>query len=726
MKYIYLIPLFPLLGFLFNFVVGVRVLGRKPSGEGHGHDAHAGGSHPSPIIGVVACGAVALSFLVAMFAIVQASGAPEHTIVEKLWTWIPGGAAETTAGTALFQVDWSYQVDPLSSVMLLVVTFVGFFIHVYSTGYMSHDPGYARYMSYLNLFMFAMLTLILGANYLMLFVGWEGVGLCSYLLIGFWFDRQSASDAGKKAFIVNRIGDVGFALGAFLIFMTFGSLEFAKVMPLAAKMPVEYAWTGALTIIALSLFFGACGKSAQLPLYVWLPDAMEGPTPVSALIHAATMVTAGVYLLARSSAIFAHAPNALFVVAVVGAATAFFAATIGLFQHDIKRVLAYSTVSQLGYMFLACGVGAFTAAIFHLATHAFFKALLFLGSGSVIHGMSGEQDMRKMGGLRAKMPKTHLTMLIGCIAIAGIPPLAGFFSKDEILWSAYKIGGYGQIVWGVGVVTAAMTAFYMFRLYRMTFSGEFRGGHEVEHHVHESPASMTIPLQVLAVGSVVAGFAGIPHVIDVFHVGNRLERWLEPVLENAQATLFGAAHATEHAASAVFAHVVHDTSTELTLMAGSVLLAAVAILLAWKVFGGDAAAVDARIARSLGGLHTLVLNKYYVDEIYNKIFVRGLALGGGNALWANDRYVIDGGDGKVRPGFGVNGVAWLCRDILAKLSNLWDKWIVDGLVNLVAFVLDNFSYVFRAIQNGFVQDYAFGMIVGVFFIIGAFFFLGLN
>ena len=452
MKFVFLIPLFPLLGFLFNFFVGVRAL-RRARDEGHGHGHHAHGVHVPPpgYIGFVAAGAVGLSFVVALIAVMAAQGAPEHTLVETLWTWIPGGAAPTAHGPMPFTVDWAYQVDPLSSVMLLVVTFVGFFIHVYSIGYMGHDPGYARYMSYLNLFMFAMLTLVLGANYAVLFVGWEGVGLCSYLLIGFWFEKQSATNAGMKAFIVNRIGDAGFALGMFLIFTTFGTLDFRTVMEHAAEMPVEWAWGGTLTVIALSLFVGAAGKSAQIPLYVWLPDAMEGPTPVSALIHAATMVTAGVYMVARSSAIFAHAPKAMFVVALVGALTAIFAASIGLVQNDIKRVLAYSTVSQLGYMFLACGVGAFAAGVFHLMTHAFFKALLFLGSGSVIHAMSGEQDMRQMGGLKAKLPWTHRTMLMGCIAIAGVPPLAGFFSKDEILWSAYKIGGYGTYVWAMGL-----------------------------------------------------------------------------------------------------------------------------------------------------------------------------------------------------------------------------------------------------------------------------------
>jgi NADH-quinone oxidoreductase subunit L len=544
-----------------------------------------------------------------------------------------------------------------------------------------------------------------------LFVGWEGVGLCSYLLIGFWFEKQSASDAGKKAFIVNRIGDAGFVLGMFLIWMTVGSVDFRAVAAAVAQLPVEHAWTGTLTMAALFLFVGACGKSAQIPLYVWLPDAMEGPTPVSALIHAATMVTAGVYMVARSSAIYAHAPNAMFVVAVVGALTAVLAASIGLAQHDIKRVLAYSTVSQLGYMFLACGVGAFTAAVFHLATHAFFKALLFLGSGSVIHGMSGEQDMRRMGGLKSRMPVTHLTMLIGCIAIAGIFPFAGFFSKDEILWSAFKVGGYGRWVWGIGVVTAAMTAFYMFRLYHMTFSGGFRGSAEQLQHLHESPPSMTIPLRVLAAGSVIAGFAGIPHVIDLLHVGNLIEHWLEPTLAAANETL----------TQTVLAHSAHGTSLELGLMALSLAVAGAGILAAGAVFKNDAATADARLASSLGGLHGLLLNKYYVDELYNAVFVRGLALGGGTTFWSVDRHLIDGGDGQVRPAWplSVNGIAWMCRDVVAKLSDWWDRWIVDGILcKLTDNVFDNFSYVFRALQNGLVQNYALMMLILMLFMVG--------
>jgi NADH-quinone oxidoreductase subunit L len=703
--FLYLIPLLPLVGFLFNSTVGVRWLSPRRGGHA-GHD----GDHPapSPIVGLVACGSVALSFLVAVAAVFKAHAAADHTIVETLWTWLPGGAAEAVvhgvAGVVPFQVDWAYQLDPLSSVMILVVTFVGLLIHIYSVGYMAHDPGYARYMSYLNLFMFAMLTLVLGANYAVLFVGWEGVGLCSYLLIGFWFEKQSAADAGKKAFIVNRIGDAGFLLGMFLVFVTFGSLDFRTVFAQASHMPVEHAWTGTLTLIGIGLFVGACGKSAQLPLYVWLPDAMEGPTPVSALIHAATMVTAGVYMVARSATIYAHAPNALFVVAVVGAATAVFAASIGLVQNDIKRVLAYSTVSQLGYMFLACGVGAFAAGIFHLATHAFFKALLFLCSGSVIHGMSGEQDLRRMGGLKEKMPVTHLTMFIGCLAIAGVPFLAGFFSKDEILWSAFKVGGYGQVLWAVGLVTAGMTAFYMFRLFYMTFHGSFRGTPEQAAHVHESPSSMTVPLAVLAGGSVLAGYVGLPAVTGL---PNLFERFLEPSIEPAH-----------HALGEVFAAPEWGSVVEWELMAASVLVALLGIF-AGRLFYKTRPEIAGRLAAVFAAPHRVLLNKYYVDELYGAVFVRGAALGGGRGLHAVDRYLVDGGDGEVRPGLGVNGVAWLARDIVARLSNFWDRVVVDGLVNLTAFALDNFSYLFRAVQNGLVQHYALVMLIGIFLMIGA-------
>jgi NADH-quinone oxidoreductase subunit L len=704
--YLFLIPLFPLLGFLFNLTIGVRVLGRR---KGHdSHDDHGHEAHPSPAVGLVAAGTVFLSLLVAVWAVVQAQGAPGHAIVETLWTWLPGGAAETAvqggSGVTPFTVEWSYLLDPLSSVMVLFVTFVGFLIHVYSIGYMGHDPGYARYMAYLNLFMFAMLTLVLAANYAVLFVGWEGVGLCSYLLIGFWFHRDSASKAGMKAFIVNRIGDAGFLVGMFLVFFTFGTFDFRAVMEAVAGMPVEWAWGGTLTLIGLLLFVGAVGKSAQLPLFVWLPDAMEGPTPVSALIHAATMVTAGVYMVARSAPIYAHAPRAMATVAIVGAATAIFAATIGLAQNDIKRVLAYSTVSQLGYMFLACGVGAFAAGIFHVFTHAFFKALLFLGSGSVIHALSGEQDMRNMGGLRSKLPWTHATMLVACLAIAGVPPLAGFFSKDEILWSAYRVGGYGRWVWAVGAAAAALTAFYMFRLYWMTFGGRFRGTDEQERHLHESPPTMVVPLQILALGSILAGFLGVPAVLGG---GNFVEHFMEPAFEQAR-----------HALGEVFVTPVPGHGVEWGLMGLSVGIALAGILVATGFYRG-AFEIPSRLAAAFPGLYRTILNKYWVDELYGAVFVRGLALGGGSALFANDRFVIDGGDGEVRMGLGVNGAAWGVRDVFARLSNFWDRWVVDGAVNLTAFVLDNLSYAARAVQTGLVQNYALSMLIGIFLLIAA-------
>jgi NADH-quinone oxidoreductase subunit L len=460
-------------------------------------------------------------------------------------------------------------------------------------------------------------------------------------------------------------------------------------------------------VIALCLFVGATGKSAQLPLFVWLPDAMEGPTPVSALIHAATMVTAGVYMVARSSAIYSRAPKAMFVVALVGALTAVMAASIGLVMNDIKRVLAYSTVSQLGYMFLACGVGAFAAGIFHLMTHAFFKALLFLGSGSVIHAMSGEQDMRKMGGLKSKLPWTHRTMLVGCLAISGFPLLAGFFSKDEILWSAYKVGGYGQIVWGMGFVVAAMTAFYMFRLYHMTFSGTFRGTEEQAHHVHESPRTMVLPLQVLAVGSVFAGLLGVPAVLGQ-PVGfpQFFERFTEPVFDPIHDAL-----------REVFTQPAPTHGMEWTLMAASVAVGLAGIFLA-TVFFEIHPEFPGRVAGALGPVYRLLVNKYYVDEIYDRLFVRGLALGGGRALYTVDRYVVDGGDGEVRPGLGVNGIAWAVRNVIAGGSNLFDRWVVDGLVNLTALVLDNLSYVARSLQNGLVQHYALSMLIVILFMIG--------
>ncbi|MEE9264169.1 MAG: NADH-quinone oxidoreductase subunit L, partial [Vicinamibacteria bacterium] len=520
----WLIPLLPGLGAAINGLLGKRL--------------------PKSLVSAVACGSIGASFLLALgsfFGIFWSGGGAAVETV-KLFTWIPGmGVPMVDGSLADLNIAWEYRLDSLSMVMTLVVTGVGFLIHVYSIGYMSHDEGYARYFSYLNLFSFFMLNLVLGANFLLMFIGWEGVGLCSYLLIGFWFERKSAADAGKKAFIVNRIGDAGFLLAMMLIFVNFGSLDFYVVMgAVADRFTQPEVGFGLLSVIGILLFVGATGKSAQIPLYVWLPDAMEGPTPVSALIHAATMVTAGVYMVARCGVLFEHAPLALAVVAVVGAVTAIFAASIGLVQNDIKRVLAYSTVSQLGYMFLACGVGAFGAGIFHLVTHAFFKACLFLGSGSVIHSMehaeheSGGhrsytemQDMRHMGGLYRYMPKTGLTFMIATAAIAGVPLTAGFFSKDEILWKAWS-GSHGHwALWLVGVVAAGMTAFYMGRQVLMTFFGKFRGGEKMESHLQESPAVMTWPLILLAAGAILAGYVGVPHA---FGGSNRIEGFLEPAI----------------------------------------------------------------------------------------------------------------------------------------------------------------------------------------------------
>ena len=485
---------------------------------------------------------VGAAFVVALLCVLSLASRPAdgRTFVQILFPWIQAGSLLVPA---------ALQLDPLSSVMALVVTGVGFLIHVYSVGYMSHERAFARYFVYLNLFMFAMLTLVLANNYLLMFVGWEGVGLCSYLLIGFWYEKQSASDAGKKAFIANRIGDFGVLLAMFLVFWTFGSLSYTEVfarVPLLRESGV--LTTGLATAITLLLFLGATGKSAQIPLYVWLPDAMEGPTPVSALIHAATMVTAGVYMVARSSALFLLAPDTMMVVAVIGAVTAIFSATIGICQTDIKRVLAYSTVSQLGYMFLACGVGAFTAAIFHLMTHAFFKALLFLGSGSVIHALSGEQDMQKMGGLRKYVPVTFATMFVATLAIAGIPGLSGFFSKDEILWQAFSSSHGSPVLWVIAALAAGITAFYMFRLVFLTFFGKSRMDPEVEKHAHESPWTMTVPLTILAVLSVAGGWIGIPAVLGG---SNLFEHWLAPVFHPvAAAGAHGAAAGAAHGAEA--------------------------------------------------------------------------------------------------------------------------------------------------------------------------------
>ena len=623
-----LIPALPLAAVALNLLVGDR-LGRRG-------------------VGWLACGAVGLAFLVSLRAVLHLAGLPEgaRAVVETSYTWMRVGD---------FSADVSFLLDPLSAVMILVVTGVGFLIHVYSTGYMAHDPDVRRFFLYLNLFTFAMLTLVLADNLLLMFVGWEGVGLCSYLLIGFWYERPSAAEAGKKAFIVNRIGDFGFLLGMLTLFQWGGTLSYGRLF--AAAPQLFAVGSATITAATLLLFLGATGKSAQIPLYTWLPDAMEGPTPVSALIHAATMVTAGVYMVARFHVLFALAPASLETVAVIGAATALFSATIGLAQNDIKRVLAYSTVSQLGYMFMACGVGAYAAGIFHLMTHAFFKALLFLGAGSVIHALSDEQDLRRMGGLAGKLPWTHLTMLTATLAIAGIPPFAGFFSKDEILASAYASGHYG--VWLVGLIGAVLTAFYMFRLYILAFRGAPRMPHDVEHHVHESPPAMLVPLVILAGLSVVGGFVGPP----LQEGGHAFARWLAPVFAGG-ATQAGAA---PHGVSA---------STEVLLIVVSVVAAAAGIAMAFRAYLPDAG-LASRLRERWAALHAAVLNKYWVDELYDAI--------------------------AVRPVYEASVGLW----------RFWDTKVVDGIVNGVGTTFEGASALLRLLQTGFVGTYALFFALGV-------------
>jgi NADH-quinone oxidoreductase subunit L len=559
-----------------------------------------------------------------------------ETWTGDLFTWVVAGTFKTAV---------TGQVDQLSAVMLLVVTGVGFLIHLYSIGYMHDDPGYARFFTYLNMFVFSMVMLVLAGNFLVLYVFWEAVGLCSYLLIGFWYEKKAASDAGKKAFIVNRVGDFGFGLGIMLIWVTFGTLNYGEVF---AKADASVS-TNVYLAIALLLFMGACGKSAQLPLFTWLPDAMEGPTPVSALIHAATMVTAGVYMVARCHKLFEMAPQSLEIVAWVGGLTAVFAATIGLVQTDIKRVLAYSTISQLGYMFVGVGVGAYAAGIFHLVTHAFFKALLFLGAGSVIHGLGGEQDLRKMGGLAPRMMTTTVTFLIGAFGLAGVPPLAGFFSKDEILASVFHEHHY--LLWVLLLVGAFMTAFYTFRLVFLAFFGAPRMSKEVAHHIHESPASMTIPLMILAVATVVAGLAfGIPS-----STGTPFARFLAPVLPLEE---------SQHGAGIAF-----------TLLLLSALIAIAGVALAWYVYGRSPVRA-ASIGVPRNPLHKLLLEKYYVDEIYDFLFVRPI-------------YHLS---------------LWLAR--------VFDPRVIDGLVNGSATAVLAWARGLRLVQTGYVMNYALGILLG--------------
>lgn len=618
-SYIWLVPLLPLAGALITGALNKRISG--------------------VVAGTLASASVLGSFIIALASFFALG--KDQTVIQNLFTWISAGS---------FNLNFSFQYDALSALMLLIVTGVGFLIHVYSIGYMHHDEDMQRFFCYLNLFVFFMLLLVLGSNYIVMFTGWEGVGLCSYLLIGFWFKNSSYSDAAKKAFIMNRIGDLGFLLGLFMLYIQFGSFEFGEIFVQAHLLEPG---TIAISMITLFLFIGAMGKSAQIPLYTWLPDAMAGPTPVSALIHAATMVTAGIYMIVRSNILFTLAPETLQFIGIIGAATAFLAATIGLVQNDIKKVLAYSTVSQLGFMFAAIGVGAYSTAMFHVTTHAFFKALLFLGAGSVIHAMSGEQDIRKMGGLRKALPITHLTFLIGTLAIAGIPPLSGFFSKDEILAKAFE-NNLGIYI--VLMLSAMMTAFYMFRLYFLTFSGGFRGNEHQKSHLHESPISITLPLAVLAVLSVVGGWVGIPAVFGG-----------KPLFTDFLASVISITH--EEAA-----HLSHNL--ELGLMGITMAGTAIMFGIAYSTYvkrGQLPPAVDGDIT----GAHKLVYNKYYVDEAYDMTFVSPIKRLG--------RFV------------------W----------NFLEMIVIDGIVNFIGFLVTSGSAVLRYMQNGSIGYYLFAMVIGV-------------
>ena len=736
------ILVFPILGFLVNgllYLASHSKLGGKDAplgphggshGDGHGeaghgdahaahgaHDSHGGhddhGGHEEiPFkavhawVGPLASGLACVSAFLAIFLWLRETHG-EEAIVAKLWTWLPLGPNPGWFGTKTIVVDAALRIDPLSALMIGFVTFIGTLIHVYSVGYMGHDPGFGRFFAYLNLFMFAMLTLVLGASLPILFVGWEGVGLCSYLLIGYFYTKDFAADAGKKAFVVNRIGDAGFLLGLLGCFAMFGTTDFGEMFEMAAKNPAPYAAGGLVTAACVALFVGACGKSAQLPLYVWLPDAMAGPTPVSALIHAATMVTAGVYLVARCNVLFRishqwavmtlgeHASffsmlthDATLVVAVVGGTTAIFAASMGFAQTDIKKVLAYSTVSQLGYMFLGCGVLAFGAGMFHVFTHAWFKACLFLGSGSVIHAMSGEQEMDKMGGLKKLIPQTYKTMFIATLAIAGVPGLAGFFSKDQILGETF-IAGH-PILWIVAVLTAGMTAFYMFRLVKMTFYGDFRGTDEVKHHVHESPWTMTVPLWILAIGAIVVGWSGVPTFL--WAKGNRFEAFLEPIFLKLPHDWTPHPHVASH-------------STEWALMMTSIVVATIGIVLGWRFYSGAYPfAVPERFAASFPRFFRAVRNKYYVDEAYEWLFVERLIKRGGRFLWEIDARVVDG---------VVNGTRHLAIGV-SEISSWFDRVFVDGAVNGVANTFQAAWRGYGRLQNGQTQSYALSMACGVF------------
>lgn len=830
-RLIWLVPLLPLAGAAINGLFGRKF------------------RFSEKLISAIAVGSVALSFLLTVAA-VYSYGFGSHAIWPNPYvtsqdgafkfTWIPGGAVNQTLGSeqraavavqeevqkrvaemspeerantrtilvasteqprsSVLDVEWSYQLDPLSSIFMLVVTGVGLCIFVFATGYMHGDTGFYRFFAYMGLFMFSMLILVMGSNFLMMFVGWEGVGLCSYLLIGYYFSRKEAADASRKAFITNRIGDFGFALAIFAVIATFGTTQYVDVFGQAQAYPMETLghW-GLLSWIALGLFIGACGKSAQLPLHVWLPDAMAGPTPVSALIHAATMVTAGLYMVTRTNVIFQHSQTMMLVVALVGAATALFAATIGITQNDIKKVLAYSTVSQLGFMFMACGVGAFVIGIFHVMTHAFFKALMFLGAGSVIHGMHHEQDMRRMGNLRKYMPYTYMTFLAGWLAICGIIPFSGFWSKDEILWSAASTSQipFGWLIWLVGTIAATCTAFYMTRLVAMTFWGKERfleppaGGeadeahahaydeglkphdarmesagdrprHEPGEHVgqvvshgdhahvhipHESPATMWVPLAVLAVFATVGGLVGIGPAFKALtgneHPGGKLNivRWLDPIIWNSQTGKFGtmeaghapaareshapaespapteqhASVASEHDAGFNLAHAAEaalgsHTASEWLFIIISLVVAGAGMLLGFLFYVWRPTLPDVW-ANRLRPLYIASYNKYWVDEFYGLAVTRRV-MDASRAVFAFDSRVVDG---------VVNGTSWLTR-LFSRITGGADKYIVDGLVNTVAaFIIRLMSPLFRAAQTGFTQNYALVMVIGLLAALAIFF-----
>jgi NADH-quinone oxidoreductase subunit L len=762
-KYIWLVPLLPLAGAAINGIFGRWF------------------RFPEKLVGGIAVGTVALSFLISVAAIYSygfgnnSQWPNPYVSKQTAFTWIPGGTVKQTLGYAapgsgeattisianqpvtvsaarssLLNVEWSYQLDPLSAIFMLIVNGVGLCIFVFATGYMHDDPGFYRFFAYMGLFMFSMLVLVMGSNFVMMFVGWEGVGLCSYLLIGYYFNRAEAANASRKAFITNRIGDFGFILAIFGIIATFGTAQYTSVMPQAASYPIEALgnW-GLMSWIALGLMIGACGKSAQFPLHVWLPDAMAGPTPVSALIHAATMVTAGLYMLTRTNVIFQHAQTMMLVVAIVGAFTAIFAATIGITQNDIKKVLAYSTVSQLGFMFLACGVGAFAIGIFHVMTHAFFKALMFLGAGSVIHGMHHEQDMRRMGGLKKYMPWTYLTFMAGWLAICGIIPFSGFWSKDEILWRTASTNHIpiGWLLWIVGTIAATCTAFYMTRLMAMTFWGKYRGDddkeargddhtsgkHEHHPHVpHESPKSMWVPLVVLAILATVGGFVGISTAFTGGkEIGGKLNivTWLSPVIWNPSTKAFGTEtevalpaeprrpvgslnvlgptegdlpYRSFNLAHAVEAKLGSETATEWVFIIISLIVAFGGMLLGGLFYYWRPALADVWAAR-LAPLYRASYHKYWIDEFYGWAVTRrtmDLARG----VFQFDSKIVDG---------GVNGSAWLTR-LSSRITGNTDKYFVDGLVNAIAdFVVRLMSPIVRAAQTGLTANYALVMVIGL-------------